>query len=126
LRYNWDIHYGDNNISQLYPNYIPTIFTIIRIPICFQDFHLAREKYRAASVGATGHALIAALALEAEASRALGDAATALELLRRVRSNEEALHGAESADCCALEDLGDGRLMDVWGDVWGIPSGKLT
>lgn len=74
-----------------------------------KDFHLAREKCRAASVGATGHALIAALALEAEASRALGDAATALELLRRVRSNEEALHGAESADCC----LALGKLIHL-------------
>ena len=81
-------------------------YLAISLPFHLQDFPLAREKCRAASLGATGHALIAALSLEAEACHALGDADAAAELLRRVLSSEAELHGAESADCCALEMSG--------------------
>eukprot|EP00435_Cladocopium_sp_Y103_P045304 s161_g13.t1 len=74
-----------------------------------KDFHLARDKCRAAAVNATGPALIAARSLEAEACHALGDAAMALELLREVLRAEEELHGAESAESC----LALGKLIHL-------------
>ena len=75
---------------------------------------MAREKCRAASLGAVGHALAAALALEAEASAALGDGTRAVELLRRLRRHEEQLHGS-SADGCALD-----RSGMFWADGWDM------